>query len=330
MKLKLGILGTGMIVKDFLSIASQLNNIDLSAVCNVRAKEEMILGFAKENGIKQGFTSFDAFIKSEIDTVYVALPNHLHYEYTKLALEAGKHVIVEKPFTSNIKEALVLEELAKKKQLFLFEAITNQYLPNYKEIKSLLPSLGDIKIVQCNYSQYSSRYDSFKQGVVLPAFDVNLSGGALMDLNIYNIHFVIGLFGKPKKIMYYPNITKGIDTSGILILGYDDIQCVCIGAKDCKAPIAINIQGDEGCIHQNTPANVCEGFEVLMNDGTSYSVNKNNYSHRMVNEFLAFDQMITGNDLEQCYQMLLHSMLVCEVQTMAREQSGIVFPTDRI
>lgn len=326
--MKLGILGTGMIVKDFLSITSELKNIEIVAVCNVRASKNTILEFAKKHDIKQSYYDFEELIASDVDTIYIALPNHLHFSFAKKALEAGKHVIVEKPFTTNDKEAVILSDLARRKQLFLFEAITNQYLPNYKKIRELIPSLGNVKIIQCNYSQYSSRYDSFKEGTILPAFDPKFSGGALMDLNIYNIHYVVGLFGKPNEVDYYPNKENGIDTSGILVMSYDDFQCVCIGAKDCKAPIAINIQGDKGCIHQNTPANTCKSFEVLMNDGTVFNVNENIYDHRMINEFIAFEEMMKNNDFATCYQMLDHSLLVCEIQTKAREKGRIIFPAD--
>ena len=96
----------------------------------------------------------------------------------------------------------------------------------YNKIKELLPELGDIKIVVSNFSQYSSRYDAFKSGTILPAFDYTKAGGSLMDLNIYNIHFIVGLFGEPKDVHYFPNIEHNIDTSGILILEYDNFKCV--------------------------------------------------------------------------------------------------------
>lgn len=262
--MKLGIVGSGMIVKEFLTITHYLKETELTAICGTKRSEAEVEELSSKYNIKNMFNNYDEFLNSEIDTVYVALPNNLHFQFAKEALEAGKNVIIEKPFTSNYKEALILSELAREKQLFIFEAITTQYLPNYKKIKELLPTLGNIKIVQCNYSQYSSRYDSFKEGNVLPAFDPKFSGGALMDLNIYNLHYVAGLFGKPKNVEYYPNVEIGIDTSGILILDYETFKCTCVGAKDCKAPIANNIQGDKGCIHQNTPANVCMSFEVLL------------------------------------------------------------------
>lgn len=323
--MKLAIIGAGMIVKDFLTIIPKLKDLELTAIYGRESNKDNLNELKNRYGIMEVFYDYDELLSSEIDTVYIALPNNLHFEFSRKALEANKNVIIEKPMTSNYEETLIINNLAREKKLFIFEAITNQYLPNYKKIKELLPKLGEIKIVQCNYSQYSSRYDSFKEGVVLPAFDPNFSGGALMDLNIYNIHYVVGLFGKPNNVEYYPNIERGIDTSGILILDYKKFKCVCIGAKDCKAPIANNIQGDNGCIYQDSPANVCKNFKLLMNDGTSSLINVNNYEHRMVNEFIEFIDIIKKNDLDKCYEMLDHSLIVSEVQTIAIKKAGIVF-----
>lgn len=326
--MRLGIIGAGMIVKEFLTITTHLKDLELTAIYGRKSAEEKMNELKNRYEIKNIFYDYDELLNSDVDTVYIALPNNLHFEFARKALNANKNVIVEKPLTSTYKEALILSDLARERNLFIFEAITNQYLPNYKKIKELIPTLGNIRIVQCNYSQYSSRYNSFKEGNVLPAFNPNFSGGALMDLNIYNIHYLVGLFGKPKNVEYYPNIERGIDTSGVLILDYERFKGVCVGAKDCKAPIANNIQGDEGCIYQDTPANVCESFQLLMNDGTSSIINENNYNHRMVNEFIEFADMIKNNNLEKCYQMLEHSLIVSEVQTIARNKAGIIFPAD--
>ncbi len=327
-KMKLGILGTGMIVKEFLTIRDELQQIEITSVCNVIRTEESIQEFARLYNLNQGYCNLDLFLKSDIDTVYIALPNNLHYEFGKKVLEAGKNVIMEKPFTSNYQEALELSELARKNKLFLFEAITNQYHPNYLKIKELLPEIGKIKIVECNYSQYSSRYDRFKAGKILPAFDPAFSGGALMDINIYNIHYVVGLFHKPLNVEYYPNMTNGIDTSGILILDYGTFKCVCIGSKDSNSSTGNNIQGDQGCIHQKSPTNVCLDFELNMNNKPGILINESLYRHRMIDEFLAFQEMIYNNEMEKCLEHLDHTLLVSEIQTMARKKSGIIFTSD--
>lgn len=326
--MKLGIIGSGMIVKEFLEIIPYLKGVELRGIYGRKSSEEKLKKIKNENNIKEIFYDYEKLLKSDIDTVYIALPNNLHFKFSKKALEANKNVIVEKPITSNYTEAKILSNLARERRLFIFEAITTEYLPNYLKIKELIPKLGEIKIVQCNYSQYSSRYSSFKEGRVLPAFNPEFSGGALVDINIYNIHYVVGLFGRPKNIEYYPNIERKIDTSGILILDYDKFKCVCIGAKDCKAPISNNIQGDNGCIYIDTPVNSCENFKVIMNDGTTTVFNENKYNNRMVSEFIEFVNTINNNDLERCYKMLDHSLIVSEVQTIARKKAGIVFKSD--
>lgn len=327
--MKMGIVGSGMIVQEFLKIAPELTEIKLTAICCTARSEVAGREMADRCHISNVFLNYDDFLDSGMDAVYITVPNHLHFEFAKKALEAGKHVILEKPFTSTYQEALQLCTLARKKQLFLFEAITTLYLPNYHKIRECLPELGRIKIVQCNYSQYSRRYDLFKEGKVLPAFDPNCSGGALVDLNIYNIHYVVGLFGKPQNVEYFPNMEQGIDTSGILVLSYKDFQCTCIGAKDCRAQIMNSIQGEDGCICQDSPANVCKNFELIKGDGTSSLIQENNYEHRMVNEFLAFQEMIQNHDYDRCNQLMEHTLTVCKVQDTARRKAGIVFPADK-
>lgn len=327
--MKLGIVGSGMIVRDLLSFIHDIPSIKLVHISGTKRSEDILKNIYEKYGFHRYSTSYEELLNDkEVDTIYVALPNHLHYQYTKQALEVYKNVILEKPLTSTVEEAKELMKLAVRNKVFLWEAITNQYLPNFYKIKELLPTLGNIKIVECNYSQYSSRYNAFKEGNILPAFDYTKSGGALMDLNIYNIHFVVGLFGKPMNVEYYPNIEKGIDTSGILILDYDTFKCVCIGSKDCKAPLSNNIQGDKGCIHIHMPVSIIEQFEVLMNDGMNQTINENKGVHRMYEEFVAFENMYQNNDYKQCYSMLEHSMIVAEIQTIARRKAGVIFPAD--
>ena len=327
--MKVGIAGAGMIVNDLFRFIHEVGNIELEAIASTPRSLDKVKKMAEEQGIKKYYSCYDELLEDEeVEVMYIASPNHLHYEMCKKALEKGKHVICEKPFTSHVVELKELARLAKEKQLILLEAISTQYLPNVLKIKELLNEIGQVKIVSANYSQYSSRYNAFKEGNILPAFDYTKSGGALMDLNIYNIHFVVGLFGKPKDVHYYPNIEIHIDTSGILILEYETFQCVCIGAKDCKAPLSNHIQGDQGCLHIPTPLSYIGSMELLLNDGTKETINENKDVHRMYEEFIAFVKMYQNKDYQQCYEMLEHSLIVTEVQTIARKKAGIIFPAD--
>ncbi|GFH43190.1 NAD(P)-dependent oxidoreductase [Lactococcus hodotermopsidis] len=328
--MKIAILGAGMIVSDLLPIVKDFDNIDFTAIFGAESDKEKMAEFVENYGIGSIFYDYDALLSSDIaDTIYVALPNFLHYPFAKKALEAGKNVIVEKPFTSNLQEFTELETLAKAKKLFLFEAITNQYLKNYEAIKADLPTIGDVKIVACNYSQYSSRYDLFKAGTILPAFNPAMSGGALMDLNIYNIHFVVGLFGKPEKVDYLANIAHGIDTSGILMLDYGHLKAICIGAKDCAAPVASTIQGDKGTIRVEGPSNTVEAYSYILNKQAPIIKDVKSHEHRMFDEFVAFEKMIATDDFDEMTARLANSRIVMTIIEQAKASANLVFGADQ-
>ena len=316
--MNLGIVGAGMIVKDFLSFSHELPEIKLEAI--VARNIENLKNLQNTYNIKQIYTDLDECLSNpSIDTIYVAVPNNLHYSVAKKALEAGKNVICEKPFTLNYHETVELFELAESKNLILIEAITNQYLPNYIEIKENLSQIGNIRLVECNFSQLSSRYEVFKKGIIAPVFDKNQGGGVLGDLNIYNIHFVVGLFGAPKNSEYYPNIVREVDTSGILILEYDEFKVVCIAAKDTYNNSYANIQGDKGLIKVIGTLNEVPNY-IIKNNEVEMKVNKNIHKHRMYSEFKNFIDVIDNKDFDFMQKQKKHSLAVMEIFDKSRKE----------
>ena len=316
--MNLGIVGAGMIVKDFLSFTYELPEIKLEAI--VARNIENLKNLQNIYNIKEIYTDLDECLSNpSIDTIYVAVPNNLHYSVAKKALEAGKNVICEKPFTLNYHETVELFELAESKNLILIEAITNQYLPNYLEIKENLSQIGNIRLVECNFSQLSSRYEAFKKGIIAPVFDKNQGGGVLGDLNIYSIHFVVGLFGAPKNSEYYPNIVREVDTSGILILEYDEFKVVCIAAKDTYNNSYANIQGDKGLIKVIGTLNEVPNY-IIKNNEVEMKVNKNIHKHRMYSEFKKFIDVINNKDFDFMQKQKEHSLAVMEIFDKSRKQ----------
>lgn len=322
--MKVGIIGAGTIVPGFLEAAKKVNDFDITSIAAPPRNQPRMEELAKIYGIQFIYTDTLALLQSDVDVVYVAVPNHLHFEVAKQAMEYGKHVILEKPFASSYAQAEALIQISQKHGVFIFEAIVNQYLPNYQKTKECLPMLGDIKIVQLNYSQYSRRYDAFKQGEILPVFDVHKAGGALMDINIYNIHFLVGLFGKPTKVHYFANIECGVDTSGILTLTYPTFQCVAVGAKDCQAPLSVNIQGDLGFIHSDASANSYPIFQVGPNQGERETFALN-HEQRMYYELQVFTDALRKNDKKAFETYNQHTLMVMEIVDDARKQVGIPF-----
>ena len=311
-------MGTGKIVEEVLPVLKEINGIELSAILSTPRSIEKAEKLAELYAISQASSDYDSILANpDVDTVYVALPNHLHYDYAKKALLAGKHVICEKPFTLTLAEFEDLAKIAEQKNRILLEAITNQYLGNFASIKANLAKLGDIKIVECNYSQYSSRYDAFKRGEIAPAFDPAKGGGALRDLNIYNIHLVVGLFGKPERVQYLANMERGVDTSGILIMDYGNFKAACIGAKDCSADIKSTIQGNIGSIAVLGPTNSMPELSLSLNGQSLTMINENSLNHRMYDEFVAFQAIIEHEDMTATKLALDHSRLVMEVLDQA-------------
>lgn len=325
--MKLGILGTGMIVKDLLTIFDKLD-LESAYILGTEKTIEETEALKSKYHLDKTFYDYDELLASDIDTVYCALPNFLHFAFAKKALEHDKHVIIEKPITTNYKELQELDRIAKKHHRIMLEAMNIHYLPAYKTLKEQVDKIGKIKIVSFNYSQYSSRYDAFKEGKILPAFDYKKAGGALMDLNVYNFHAIIGLFGEPKEVRYLANIERKIDTSGVALLDYGLFKAVSIGAKDCKAPLTNTIQGDKGYIIFSHSVNQLHAFKVVDNAGKEKEYNFDPKAHRLIYEFQEFIKIIDGLDYERSYEMLEISMQVSKTMKLARNSSDIKFGSE--
>ena len=260
--MNIGMVGTGSISHTMAKEFARLTTMPVVAVCSRNA--DTGIAMAHEFHIPKVYTEYDEMLADpEVELVYIATPNSLHFEQAKAALLAGKHVLCEKPIVPTVAQLDELLSLAKERRLLLQEAITTVNHPNYGLAKLFAKEIGDIKMVSCTFCQYSSRYDAFMNGQTPPVFDPAYCGGALMDLNIYNIYFIVGIFGDPKAVHYYPNRhANGIDTSGILILEYPDFVCQCTAAKDCSAHNSAQIIGTEGSILIEPGSNNCQKLVV--------------------------------------------------------------------
>ena len=317
--MKLGIIGTGKIVSEALYALEPLENDKKIVECNAifarphsRDKGEKLAG---KYSIPEVYTDYDELLdKADVDTVYIGLINSVHYEYAKRALEKDKNVILEKPFTGTYAEAKELIEFAREKELFVFEAVTVLHNEVIGKMKENLPRLGNVRMMMANYSQYSSRYDRYLEGVVDHTFDPDFLGGALRDINVYNIHYAAALFGMPKRTFYHPNIGfNGIDTSGTMIMEYDGFSAVCTGAKDSDSPGYVLIQGEKGYMRIDGKPNIADNLTIVLTDEISDEVTKDaagatvrpvieehfvpqEVCHRMTKEFEDFAAIIDRND----------------------------------
>ncbi|GAB2711624.1 putative dehydrogenase [Microbacterium marinum] len=324
--MKLAVIGAGQIVADFLPHASAVEGLTVTAILGTPRSREKLDRLAAEFGIPTAHTDYDECLADpEVDTVWIALPNALHFDHARRALLAGKNVICEKPFVLRAAELAELRQLATERDLILVEAISNQYLSNVEWIRQNVGRLGDLRVVQCEYSQYSSRYDAFREGKVLPAFDPAMGGGALLDLGIYTLHIVVGLLGCPESVDYAAHMERGVDTSGVVTLRYGDLTAVCVCAKDSPGPSRTKIQGTEGSIVVNGAPNVIPTVELHLRGEEVEIIDRNAHEHRMVEEFRAFTRMIGEHDIVERDRRLDHSAAVLDVALAALDSAGIAF-----
>lgn len=356
--MKLAIIGTGKIVHEALYAMQELAQgadpsckIELVAIFareHSRATGEEL---AKQYSIPAVYTDYDRLLdESGADAVYIGLVNSVHYEYAKKALERGKDVILEKPLVSTVKEAGELASLAREKNRYVLEGITVLHSAVFQKMQQWLPKLGTIRLVQANYSQYSSRYDGYLEGKVSPAFDPAASGGALYDINLYNIYWCIGLFGEPASANYFPNRGfNGIDTSGTAVLQYHTqsggFTAVCSAAKDSDSDCFVMVQGEKGWMRLNGKPNSATQASLTYLDpehpepvksaagSMDRAVIREEFSapamrHRMTQEFKDFAKIIDTRDDKSADRYLSKSVTVIETLEAARKAAGIRFGVD--
>lgn len=328
--MKIAVVGTGMIAREALTALQQVEGIEVVTICARPHSRDKARALAQEFGVPQVATDYGAMLAAhEADFVYIGIVNSAHFDYARQAIAAGWHVILEKPFTSTLAEAEELIARARAAHCYLFEAVTPLFLPNYVGILEALPQLGLIRLVQANFSQYSSRYDRYLARDVAPAFDPSLSGGALYDLNVYNLEIIVSLFGRPKSATYAANVGfNGIDTSGVMTLRYDGFVATAAAAKDSLSPSFFMIQGEAGWIRVDGAANALPSFTVGLRGSEPKTYALNRYEHRMVHEFEAMRSIFMREDYLSVEEGFQTSRAVMAVMEKARLMAGIQFRAD--
>lgn len=237
----LGIIGTNWITDQFVQAAHETGRYHLTAVYS--RKLATAQSFAEKYGEVTCVDDLTAFFQlEELDTVYIASPNSLHFEQAKQGILSGKNVIVEKPAFSTPSEMAEIIELANENQVLFFEAARNIHEKSFDTIASVLTEHGNIIGANFTYMKYSSRYDAVLAGEEPNIFSPHFSGGALVDLGVYPVYAALAWFGRPQNVYYFARkIVTGVDGIGTIILRYETfdvtIQTGKIGNSDLKSEI---------------------------------------------------------------------------------------------
>ena len=327
-EIRLGTVGSGVIVHSILDAAARTEGIRLCAVYSrSRDKGEAL---AAQYGPAEVYTDMDAFLADpEMNFVYIASPNSLHYEQAKKALQAGKNVILEKPFAPRLEQVRELSWLAEERGLYLIDAVPTTYLPNYGLLQNYLAEIGPVRAVMSNYSNYSSRYPKLLAGEKPNIFNPEFAGGVLMDLNIYNIYLNIALFGRPVHAAYYPHVYPGLaDISGVMVMQYADFVSTNTACKDSNGVSFFQIQGERGFIYIPEGSNGLRKIRIVTRD-TDKTLDRQEDPSRWYYEISGITKLVLAGDRQAFRRRLELTQDTIALMESARKEAGIIFPGDQ-
>ena len=329
-KIRFGIIGTNFVSDWVVSGGLEDNRFEPIAVCS--RKEETAKAFAEKYGIPHIFTSVEEMAASPlVDAVYIASPNALHAQQSICCMQHGKHVICEKAFASNAREARQLIETAKRQGVVLMEALKTTLTPAFKAVIDHLPEIGVIRRYFSCYCQYSSRYDKLKEGIVLNAFMPELSNGATMDIGVYTIYPMVVLFGKPTTIHATgTKLSSGVDAQASVNFTYENglIATVLYG-KIADSSLPTEIQGESGAI-QLDRINIISEVTLTNRKCAPINIRPETKHDDYYYEIAEFIDIIQSGRKESTINSLDNTLITMEILDEIRRQSGVVFPADTI
>lgn len=335
-KIRFGVVGTNNITDWVIAGGRQDERFELTAVCS--RTQERAEEFAAKHGIPHIFTSLEEMASSPlIDAVYIATPNYVHAEQSILCMNHGKHVLCEKPFASNAKEVRLMIEAAKKNKVTLMEAMISTLNPNFAIAKERMKDLGTIRRYFASYCQYSSRYDKFKEGIILNAFKPELSNGAVMDIGIYTIYPMVALFGKPQQIEAQGIVLHtGADGQGAVNFQYEGMNATVLYSKIANSALPTEIEGEAGNLLLDK-IHITKQVNYIPRQVTTQGKEQENHCQSIgaplekseyYYEIAEFINLIEQGKQESNVNSWENSLTTLEIIDEIRRQLGVHYPAD--
>ncbi len=326
-ELKWGIIGAGIIAQHMADALRLDPNSRLWAVASqTLAKAKM---FAERNGVEHACTYQEIVDSKEVDIIYVATTHNFHFDNTKLALQHGKHVLLEKPFTVNARQARELVRLAREKNLFLMEAIWVRFLPSMKMLKKRIQNneIGEVRLFNISFG-----------GIVDPRFaerlkDPLLAGGVTLDMGIYPISFVCYLLGElPADIKSMTRFSdRGVDEISNYMFRFPSgcLTNICT-SYNLKMKNEAMIYGTKGFI-EFPDFQAGERYAISMHEGSNKirdrrEVVEPNHSNGFIYQVEETVRCIQEGKLESAIIPLDETIAIMEVMDKMRDEWGLRYP----
>lgn len=283
--------------------------------------------FAARFGIRTAHGSYAELVNNpDVDVVYVASPHSGHYAHAKLALEAGKHVLVEKAFTVTEEQARVLVDLATSKGVVLMEAMWTRFLPHMLRIREIIAAgtLGEVRTVIADHNQKLPTDPEHR------IQNRALAGGALLDLGIYPVSFAWDIFGKPSTVHAISSPTAtGVDRQTAMVFGYGDgKQAVLHTALDTLGPNTASVIGTEGWIAIDSVWYTATSFTVYSSSGEIIERYESDVDNRgMQYQAVEIERRIETGEVGDVLP-LTETVQIMATLDEIRHQIGLDYPLD--
>ena len=322
-RLRWGILATGGIAHAFANDL-KLNGFTVQAVGS--RSQASADAFAAEFGIPNAHGSYEALVADpEVDVIYVSTPHPMHAAGATLALEAGKHVLVEKAFTVNAAEARALAELAASKGLLVLEAMWTRYLPHMARIREIIAegTLGDLRTLIADHTQLLSDDPEHRINALA------LGGGALLDLGIYPVSFAWDLFGAPGSIHASATFRPtGADAQIAVVFGYEGGRmAVTHSASDAQGANTAVVLGTAARIEIDQVWYTPTTFRVVAADGTLLEEYRSEVIGRGMHfQAEAVERLVAAGTLTGDLLPIDETVAIMATLDEIRRQIGLAYP----
>lgn len=321
-----GIISTGTIATAFAKAINHLDDATLLAVGS--RSQESADAFGDTHAIPRRYASYEALVADDdVDIVYIGTPHVYHAANMRLCLEHGKHVLCEKPFTINADEAQSIVELAEDKGLFVMEALWTRFLPAVVQARAWVDEgrIGDIRTVQADFS------------VVLPydpesrIYDLELGGGALLDIGIYPISLTTFFLGMPDRISSHAAIGEtGVDEKSELLFSYEGGAAALLNCDvRTQGTQEAVIKGDAGYIKFHAPFHHPQQVTLYTAESGEAHTHDIPYESTGLNyEAAEVHKCLRSGNTESAIMPLRETVATMQLMDALRAEWGVVYPSE--
>lgn len=319
-----GILGTGKIARAF---ATALRDTPGAVLAGVASRSlESAQAFGAEFGALDSYGSYQALADAaNIDVIYIGTPHPMHAENALMALNGGKGVLCEKPFTMNLREAEQIVALAREKKLFLMEAMWTRYMPALAEVRRIIASgeIGTVHQVTADFG-FAATQDPLHR-----LNNPELGGGALLDLGIYPLSIAAALLGPVAEVRAMALIGEtGVDIqTGFTMTHQGGGMSVCSCSLRARTPAELTVSGSLGQVRMNTMFHRAQSVTVTTADGAR-TIDTPYLGNGYVHEAMEVGRCLKEGLLESPGMPLDETLHLMGVLDTIRGQIGLRYSAD--